>query len=157
MPLSGKHHFQWAKPHEKYAKLPRSSIYRPCACQECKVMITQDDLHLTNAKAFEEIAPHLCSGNRMTATTINQAMAVAPQRQQAHYFEEILTQSGGSQWTLSLPAQLKSHQHELETLLSKVFRGRCSPENLPLAQQLSLNWCMSKCRQAGLSFDDCIR
>lgn len=93
----------------------------------------------------------------MTATTLTHAMTTAPQGQKPHYFEEILTQSGGSQWTLSLPPQLKSHQHELESLLSKVFRGRCSPENLPLAQQLSLNWCMSKCRQVGVSFDDCIR
>ncbi|HNB21419.1 MAG TPA: hypothetical protein PKZ32_03335 [Candidatus Melainabacteria bacterium] len=94
----------------------------------------------------------------MTATTLTHSMTTSvPQRQQPHYFEEILTQSGGSQWTLSLPPQLKAHQHELESLLTKVFRGRCSPENLPLAQQLALNWCMSKCRQAGLSFDDCIR
>lgn len=93
----------------------------------------------------------------MTATILTHAMSPAPAAKQPHYFEDILTQSGGSQWTLSLPQQLKSHQHELESLLNKVFRGRCSPENLSLAQQLALNWCMSKCRQDGLSFDECIR
>ena len=61
----------------------------------------------------------------------------------------------GITWVVSLPPRLKVYQGELEDLLGKVFAGRQRrPENFPLAQQLSLNWCMSKCRQVGISMDE---
>lgn len=93
----------------------------------------------------------------MTASTLTHGLSTVSTGQQAFYSDEILKMSDCGSWTLTLPSQLKSHQHELESLLNKVFRGRCSDANLPLAQQLALNWCMSKCKQTGLSFDDFIR
>jgi hypothetical protein len=71
------------------------------------------------------------------------------------YFLNIITESD-SGWVLQLPDKLRAHQTELEELLGKVFA--CSPrsrENFALAQQLSLNWCFSKLRQAGMSVEDC--
>ena len=70
---------------------------------------------------------------------------------------EILSQADNGGWVLRLPPSLKVHQSELEHLLGKVFSGRPSSlENLALAQQMSLNWCQSKCRQNGVSLDDCL-
>jgi hypothetical protein len=60
----------------------------------------------------------------------------------------------GSDWVVSLPPTLKEYQGELEALLGKVFSQRQHPENLALAQQMSLNWCQSKCRQVGISFEE---
>ena len=80
-----------------------------------------------------------------------------PKRQEeaaADYYLDILSDNDNS-WIVSLPPKLKDYQHELEALLLKVFADRRRrPENLPLAQQLSLNWCMSKCRQVGISMDE---
>lgn len=67
---------------------------------------------------------------------------------------DIVTVSESGSWSVSLPPSLTSYQEELESLLARVFRNRYSPENLALAQQLSLNWCMTKCRQTGLSFEE---
>ncbi len=58
-------------------------------------------------------------------------------------------------WELSLPPSLRMYQGELEALLGKVFSSRqMQPENLALAQQMSLNWCVSKCREVGISFEE---
>ncbi|MBI4534426.1 MAG: hypothetical protein HY711_10825 [Candidatus Melainabacteria bacterium] len=58
-------------------------------------------------------------------------------------------------WVVSLPPALKLYQRELEELLGKVFAGRTYlPANLALAQQMSLNWCVSKCREVGISFEE---
>jgi hypothetical protein len=67
---------------------------------------------------------------------------------------EILSTTG-SGWELSLPPNLQMYQGELEELLGKVFSQRpMIPENLALAQQMSLNWCQSKCREVGITFED---
>ncbi|HEY9788601.1 MAG TPA: hypothetical protein V6D17_24655 [Candidatus Obscuribacterales bacterium] len=91
----------------------------------------------------------------MTVTTLTQPNLI---RAGSHnsYHREIVTQSEGGSWVLAVPPALSSYQHELESLLESVFRGRRSTENLALAQQLSLNWCMSKCRQTGVSFEECV-
>lgn len=66
-----------------------------------------------------------------------------------------VSESGG--FVLSLPANLKDYQPELEGLLGKVFSGRpTSAGNLALAKQMSINWCVSKCKQTGMSVDRCL-
>jgi hypothetical protein len=66
-----------------------------------------------------------------------------------------VSESGG--FVLSLPPNLQDYQPELEGLLGKVFSGRpTSPVNLALAKQMSINWCVSKCKQTGLSVDRCL-
>lgn len=78
-------------------------------------------------------------------------------RNNAGYFLNILSQNTSGSWVLALPAKLRKHQDELELLLGRVFAGRprC-PENLELAQQLTLNWCISKCRKQGITLEDCL-
>lgn len=66
---------------------------------------------------------------------------------------DILSENGTG-WVLSLPPTLQEFQPELEALLGKVFSQRQHPENLALAQQMSLNWCRSKCRQVGINFEE---
>ena len=69
---------------------------------------------------------------------------------------DVLRASESGNFVLTLPPLLKDYECELQGLLNKVFSGRpSSPENLALAQQLSLNWCFSKIRQKGLSLDEC--
>ncbi len=76
-------------------------------------------------------------------------------REARDYFLDILSEVGGDTWVVSLPPRLKAYEGELQALLGKVFAGRRRrPENFPLAQQLSLNWCISKCRQEGISIED---
>ncbi|MBU6454210.1 MAG: hypothetical protein KGS72_20695 [Cyanobacteria bacterium REEB67] len=66
-----------------------------------------------------------------------------------------VSESGG--FVLSLPPSLKDYQPELEGLLGKVFSGRpTSAGNLALAKQMSINWCVSKCKQTGMSVDKCL-
>lgn len=80
-----------------------------------------------------------------------------PRTLQSHepYFLEILSQSA-SGWQIALPPGLQMHQGELEILLNKVFGGRPrTNDNLELAQQLTLNWCVSKCRKEGINLEDC--
>lgn len=73
------------------------------------------------------------------------------------YFVDILTLEENGGWTLRLPPALRAHQGELEQLLGKVFAGgRSTRDNLALAQQMSLNWCVSKARQNGKSLEDCL-
>jgi hypothetical protein len=68
----------------------------------------------------------------------------------------ILSTTDAGTWVLALPVELRPHQPELESMLNKVFSGSLSsPDNLALAQQLSLNWCMSKARGAGISVEEC--
>jgi hypothetical protein len=71
-------------------------------------------------------------------------------------FLQIVTTSESGAFVLALPPRLKGDQSELEVMLGKVFSGRrFSPDNLALAQQLSLNWCESKARSHGISFEEC--
>jgi hypothetical protein len=73
-----------------------------------------------------------------------------------HRFLQIVSTSESGAFVLALPPRLKGDQSELEFMLGKVFSGRgSSPDNLALAQQLSLNWCESKARLHGLSFEEC--
>lgn len=66
---------------------------------------------------------------------------------------EILA-SNGADSMYQMPVQLRMHEDELELLLAKVFRGRPrGPENIDLARQMYLNWCLSKSRQLGITFD----
>lgn len=66
---------------------------------------------------------------------------------------EILA-NNGADGMYQMPAQLQSHEGELELLLAKVFKGRQrGPENIDLARQMYLNWCLSKSRQLGITFD----
>jgi hypothetical protein len=55
-------------------------------------------------------------------------------------------------YNLTLPGFLRAEQNELEQMLSRIFadQNNCSA-NLALAQQLSINWCMSKAKKNGLS------
>jgi hypothetical protein len=71
----------------------------------------------------------------------------------AENYLDILSENG-SGWVLSLPPTLREFQPELEALLGKVFSQRQQPENLALAQQMSLNWCRSKCKQVGITFEE---
>lgn len=70
---------------------------------------------------------------------------------------EIVSVSETGSWILSLPPTLIEHQPELERLLFKVFNNLPKSEhNVQLARQMSLNWCVSKCKQNGLRFEDCL-
>lgn len=71
--------------------------------------------------------------------------------------ETMLKLSDNGQFLLSLPPLLKDHQGELEFLLGKVFRNKVnSPDSLALARQMSINWCLSKCKQTGQSVEQCM-
>ena len=72
----------------------------------------------------------------------------------SNYFLDILSQGNTGAWVLNLPPRLRAYQSELESLLGRVFRGKESTENLELAQQMTLNWCVSKCRKIGLTLDE---
>ncbi len=74
------------------------------------------------------------------------------------FFVDILTQNSAGNWVLCLPTRLRDFQDELEMLLGRAFTGRprCQ-ENLELAQQLTLNWCISKCKKQGLTLEECLR
>jgi hypothetical protein len=59
-------------------------------------------------------------------------------------------------YVLSLPGFLRPEQKELEQMLGRIFANSSnSSANLALAQQLSLNWCVSKARKSGLT-DKCV-
>lgn len=69
--------------------------------------------------------------------------------------EDILSANGAGTWVVNLPPNLQAYQAELEAMLSKVFAEKqFRQENLHLAQQMSLNWCLWKCREVGISFED---
>ncbi len=76
--------------------------------------------------------------------------------QQEESLHEIVSVSECGSWILRLPSDLQKHQHELERLLFKVFNNLPkSPDNVALAKQMSINWCVSKCKQNGLRIEDC--
>ncbi|MBX9688903.1 MAG: hypothetical protein K2X27_19500 [Candidatus Obscuribacterales bacterium] len=77
---------------------------------------------------------------------------------ETRYFVDILTQNSAGNWVLCLPTRLSAFQDELELLLGRAFAGRprCQ-ENLELAQQLTLNWCISKCKKQGITLEECLR
>jgi hypothetical protein len=83
-------------------------------------------------------------------------MILGQDTQDLTYCLGILSQSHGGNWVVSLPPDLEVYQGELEALLGRVFSGHKAsvPENFALAQQMSLNWCMSKCREVGISFEE---
>jgi hypothetical protein len=86
-------------------------------------------------------------------TTVDNLTKIQP-RKDSSYFLTVLSDDGTT-WVVSLPPKLKIYQPELEALLGKVFTDRrLRAENLQLAQQLSINWCRSKCRQVGLSIEE---
>lgn len=89
--------------------------------------------------------------------TLNEAKLGAGGRETS-FFVDILTQNTAGAWVLCLPTRLREFQDELEMLLARAFAGRprCQ-ENLELAQQLTLNWCISKCKKQGISLEDCLR
>lgn len=89
-------------------------------------------------------------------TTLSEARLGSGGRETS-FFVDILTQSSSGNWVLCLPGRLRPYQDELELLLGRAFAGRprCQ-ENLELAQQLTLNWCISKCRKQGLTLEECL-
>ena len=75
--------------------------------------------------------------------------------QESGSYREVLSLNERDGWVVSLPPALRLYQRELEDLLGKVFAGRPNlPANVALAQQMSLNWCVSKCHEVGISFED---
>lgn len=92
----------------------------------------------------------------MVMTTLSEARLGAGGRETS-FFVDILTQSPSGSWVLNLPGRLQPYQDELELLLGRAFAGRprCQ-ENLELAQQLTLNWCISKCRKQGMTLEECL-
>lgn len=71
------------------------------------------------------------------------------------YFLDIVANGGSDAWVLNLPPRLKAYQSEIESLLGRVFSGLPkSTDNLELAQQMTMNWCISKCRKIGINFDE---
>lgn len=89
--------------------------------------------------------------------TLSEAKLGAGGRESS-YFVDILTQNAAGNWVLCLPSRLREYQDELEMLLARAFTGRprC-PENLELAQQLALNWCISKCKKQGITLEEALR
>lgn len=87
--------------------------------------------------------------------TPNKAASNTISRQEANGCSlEIVSQDKDGNYVVTLPPALKDYQEELESLLEKVFSGRTtSSDNLDLARQMSLNWCMAKCREIDLSYE----
>lgn len=72
-----------------------------------------------------------------------------------HFVNIVAPGNSTDSWILNLPPRLRSYQGEIEALLGKVFSGRPrSADNIELAQQMTLNWCISKCRKIGVAWDD---
>lgn len=73
----------------------------------------------------------------------------------ASYFANIVAPGSADSWVLNLPPRLRMYQSEIEGLLGKVFSGRPrSADNIELAQQMTLNWCISKCQKIGINWDE---
>ena len=71
-------------------------------------------------------------------------------------FMPIISISDKGCMVLSLPNFLQGEKLELEQMLNKVFVNRIdTPDNLALAEQLSINWCVSKARKTGLT-ENCL-
>jgi len=75
--------------------------------------------------------------------------------QSSSYFLDILSQGNAGAWVLKLPPKLQVYQNELESLLGRVF-SECprSTDNLELAQQMTINWCVSKCKKIGIALEE---
>ena len=74
--------------------------------------------------------------------------------QEGRFWLQLLANNGGTGGTYCLPDQLREHEPELEILLGNVFSGRSrGQENIDLARQMYLNWCLSKCRKLGIAYD----
>jgi hypothetical protein len=66
-------------------------------------------------------------------------------------FLDLVAQATPDVWVSSLPPSLSAYQGELESLLGRMFSGRPqSTHNLELAQQMTMNWCISKWRKIGI-------
>lgn len=73
----------------------------------------------------------------------------------AEFFANILEPGINNSWELNLPPRLRDHQPEIETLLSRVFSDRPhSADNLELAKQMTMNWCVSKWRKMGFPAEE---
>lgn len=58
-------------------------------------------------------------------------------------------------FVLSLPNFLRSEQQELEQMVGRILSDpHTCAANLPLAQQLSINWCVAKAKKRGIT-DKC--
>lgn len=80
-----------------------------------------------------------------------QQLDKADSQHEGRIWFDLVSRPGAGSCVLSLPAALQQYQGELEILLGKVFAGRPQlPENLALAQQMSLNWCQAKSQQLGV-------
>jgi hypothetical protein len=130
-----------------FRKLPfweqKSWLY-VLSLEHCKVMISKDDFNLrfSDCPALPEVQVLMARSPELTQ--------VKPQNDQ-----DILSASGSGVWVVNLPPNLRAYQEELETLLCKVFAEKqFRQENLDLAQQMSLNWCLWKCREVGISFEE---
>lgn len=79
------------------------------------------------------------------------AIATKPTYSQAREDAEIVGMSESGDWNLNLPVELSAYESELLSILGKVFVS-CpqSPDDLALAEQLSLNWCIAKCKKLEL-------
>lgn len=69
---------------------------------------------------------------------------------------DILSQANTGAWVLNLPPRLRDYQSELEALLGRVFAGKQSRDNFELAQQMTINWCVSKYRKIGIAPDEAL-
>ena len=67
---------------------------------------------------------------------------------------DILSVGKTGTWQLNLPEPLRGQQPELEKLLGHVFGTTHSDENLELAQQMTINWCISKFKKMGVRNGD---
>ena len=85
---------------------------------------------------------------------VKEAWATSGAQQAPDYQLEVLSRNKSDIWTLNLPPELRVYQSEIETLLGRVFEGKQSQENFQLAQQMTINWCLSKYRKMGLSPND---
>ncbi len=78
-----------------------------------------------------------------------------PREEIAEDFLSVISENGTGGYQVSLPPALSIYTEELERLLVKVFAGRpLRAENLELARQMSINWCLSKCREAGIKLEE---
>lgn len=97
--------------------------------------------------------PHPRSIDRLGFTNCTSIMS----EQADQGLSELITIADDGSFMVSLPSNLQAYKDELERLIGKVFNGRpSSRDNLALARQMSLNWCVSKCKQTGMEVDQCL-
>ncbi|MCA9805860.1 MAG: hypothetical protein KC777_28020 [Cyanobacteria bacterium HKST-UBA02] len=68
---------------------------------------------------------------------------------------DIVSRSHTGDWAMALPEVLQPFEDELLVILGKVFAS-CpqNSEDMALAKQLSLNWCIAKCKKLELTPED---